>query len=144
MYGDQFGEFVCGYWGLRVKSLTRSGYVVTVQIKPLQQYFQKIHHLFSTFLLSLTFQSVCVRKWIVTGTDQCILFFQVFNLNFHEVFSVSAEMHSVLCMVFNHSRDELITGGTGGMKVTDKAYMYISVAKQSRRKKSVFISIHVG
>ena len=53
-------------------------------------------------------------------------------------------MHSVLCMVFNHSRDELITGGTGGMKVTDKAYMYISVAKQSRRKKSVFISIHVG
>lgn len=45
-------------------------------------------------------------------------FFQVFNLNFHEVFSVSAEMHSVLCMVFNHSRDELITGGTGGMKVT--------------------------
>ena len=53
-------------------------------------------------------------------------------------------MHSVLCMVFNHSRDELITGGTGGMKVTDKAYMYILVAKQSRRKKSVFISIHVG
>ena len=35
MYGDQFGEFVCGYWGLRVKSLTRSRYVVTVQIKPL-------------------------------------------------------------------------------------------------------------
>ena len=26
MYGDQFGEFVCGYWGLRVKSLTRSRY----------------------------------------------------------------------------------------------------------------------
>ena len=42
---------------------------------------------------------------------------QVFNLNFHEVFSVSADMHSVLCMVFNHVKDELITGGTGGMKV---------------------------
>ena len=52
-------------------------------------------------------------------------------------------MHSVLCMVFNHSRDELITGGTGGMKVTDKAYMYISVAKQSRRKKSVFIKVYM-
>ena len=53
-------------------------------------------------------------------------------------------MHSVLCMVFNHSRDELITGGTGGMKVTDKAYMYISVGKQSRRKKKCLLSIHVG
>ena len=30
---------------------------------------------------------------------------------------MSAEMHSVLCMVFNHGKDELITGGTGGMKV---------------------------
>ena len=30
---------------------------------------------------------------------------------------MSAEMHSVLCMVFNHVKDELITGGTGGMKV---------------------------
>ena len=26
-------------------------------------------------------------------------------------------MHSVLCMVFNHVKNELITGGTGGMKV---------------------------
>ena len=32
---------------------------------------------------------------------------------------MSAEMHSVLCMVFNHMKDELITGGTGGMKVTE-------------------------
>ena len=31
---------------------------------------------------------------------------------------MSAEMHSVLCMVFNHVKNELITGGTGGMKVT--------------------------
>ena len=23
MYGDQFGEFVCGYWGSKVKSLKR-------------------------------------------------------------------------------------------------------------------------
>lgn len=49
---------------------------------------------------------------------------QVFNLNFHEVFSVSAEMHSVLCMVFNHSKDELITGGTGGMKVNTWCYVW--------------------
>ncbi|XP_048581685.1 uncharacterized protein LOC5517160 isoform X2 [Nematostella vectensis] len=41
---------------------------------------------------------------------------KVFNINFHEVVSVSAEMHSVLCMVFNPVRSELITGGTGGMK----------------------------
>ena len=52
-------------------------------------------------------------------------------------------MHSVLCMVFNHSRDELITGGTGGMKVTDKAYIHIS-SKTVQKKKSVFISINVG
>ena len=32
---------------------------------------------------------------------------------------MSAEMHSVLCMVFNHVKDELVTGGTGGMKVTE-------------------------
>lgn len=32
---------------------------------------------------------------------------------------MSAEMHSVLCMVFNHVKDELITGGTGGMKVRE-------------------------
>ena len=47
-----------------------------------------------------------------------VVLLQVFNLNFHEVFSVSADMHSVLCKVFNHVKDELITGGTGGMKVT--------------------------
>jgi len=33
---------------------------------------------------------------------------------------VSAEMHSVLCMVFNHVKNELITGGTGGMKVIEE------------------------
>ena len=33
---------------------------------------------------------------------------------------MSAEMHSVLCMVFNHVKDELITGGTGGMKVSQR------------------------
>ena len=32
---------------------------------------------------------------------------------------MSAEMHSVLCMVFNYVKDELITGGTGGMKVPE-------------------------
>lgn len=43
---------------------------------------------------------------------------QVFNLNFHEVFSVISDMNSVLCMVFNSVTDELITGGTGGIKVS--------------------------
>ncbi|CAB4005181.1 uncharacterized protein LOC110065605, partial [Paramuricea clavata] len=41
---------------------------------------------------------------------------KVFNLNFHEVFSVISDMNSVLCMVFNSVTDELITGGTGGIK----------------------------
>ncbi len=41
----------------------------------------------------------------------------MFNLNFHEVFSVVSDMNSVLCMVFNSVTDELITGGTGGIKV---------------------------
>ena len=42
----------------------------------------------------------------------------MFNLNFHEVFSVTSDMNSVLCMVFNSVTDELITGGTGGIKVS--------------------------
>ena len=37
---------------------------------------------------------------------------------------MSAEMHSVLCMVFNHGKDELITGGTGGMKVKTTSILY--------------------
>ena len=44
---------------------------------------------------------------------------------------MSAEMHSVLCMVFNHSRDELITGGTGGMKVTDKACIHVHISSKT-------------
>ena len=43
---------------------------------------------------------------------------KVFNLNFHEVFSVISDMNSVLCMVFNSVTDELITGGTGGIRVS--------------------------
>jgi hypothetical protein len=46
------------------------------------------------------------------------LWYKVFNLNFHEVFSVISDMNSVLCMVFNSVTDELITGGTGGIKVS--------------------------
>ena len=42
----------------------------------------------------------------------------MFNINFHEVFSVTSDMNSVLCMVFNSVTDELITGGTGGIKVS--------------------------
>ena len=45
------------------------------------------------------------------------VFSQVFNLNFHEVFSIVSDMSSILCMVFNCVTDELITGGTGGVKV---------------------------
>ncbi|XP_046841279.1 uncharacterized protein LOC124435388 [Xenia sp. Carnegie-2017] len=41
---------------------------------------------------------------------------KVFNTNFHEVFSVVSDMNSVLCMVFNSVTDELITGGTGGIR----------------------------
>ena len=40
---------------------------------------------------------------------------------------MSAEMHSVLCMVFNHGKDELITGGTGGMKVNRLLSLMFSV-----------------
>ena len=46
-----------------------------------------------------------------------LLLHKVFNLNFHEVFSVISDMNSVLCMVFNSVTDELITGGTGGIRV---------------------------
>ena len=52
--------------------------------------------------------------------EQWLGFFlhKVFNLNFHEVFSVISDMNSVLCMVFNSVTDELITGGTGGIRVS--------------------------
>ena len=46
------------------------------------------------------------------------LLHKVFNLNFHEVFLVISDMNSVLCMVFNSVTDELITGGTGGIRVS--------------------------
>ena len=39
----------------------------------------------------------------------------MFNLNFHEVFSVVSDVNSILSMVFNSVTDELITGGTGGV-----------------------------
>ena len=66
-----------------------------------------------------SFSQGSCSKWLC-GCVLCSVIYlpvYVFNLNFHEVFSVAAEMHSVLCMVFNHVKDELITGGTGGMKV---------------------------
>ena len=43
--------------------------------------------------------------------------FQVFNRDFEETCSVSADMRSVLFMIFNPITDELITGGVGGTKL---------------------------
>ena len=51
-------------------------------------------------------------------SNGCFFWHKVFNLNFHEVFSVISDMNSVLCMVFNSVTDELITGGTGGIRVS--------------------------
>ena len=51
----------------------------------------------------------------------------MFNLNFHEVFSVISDMNSVLCMVFNSVTDELITGGTGGIKVLFFEYICLTL-----------------
>ncbi|CAL1535162.1 unnamed protein product [Lymnaea stagnalis] len=42
---------------------------------------------------------------------------KVFNRDFMETCSVSADLRSVLFMLFNPVRDELITGGVGGTKV---------------------------
>ncbi|XP_059144785.1 uncharacterized protein LOC131931960 [Physella acuta] len=42
---------------------------------------------------------------------------KVFNRDFIETCSVSADLRSVLFMLFNPLRDELITGGVGGTKV---------------------------
>lgn len=45
---------------------------------------------------------------------------QVLNRDFDETCSVHADMSSVLFMVFNPVRDELITGGVGGTRVSVK------------------------
>ncbi|XP_064632315.1 uncharacterized protein LOC135490771 isoform X2 [Lineus longissimus] len=52
---------------------------------------------------------------------------KVLNRDFDEVCSVSANLRSVLFMVFNPVKDELITGGVGGTKV----WRYYQVAEQS-------------
>ena len=51
----------------------------------------------------------------ITYKKLSLYVFQVFNLNFHEVFSVVSDVNSILSMVFNSVTDELITGGTGGV-----------------------------
>ena len=43
--------------------------------------------------------------------------FQVLNRDFEETCSVNTNMRSVLFILFNPVRDELITGGVGGIKV---------------------------
>ena len=45
------------------------------------------------------------------------MFKQVLNRDFLEICSVSADLRSVLFMLFNPAGDELITGGVGGTKV---------------------------
>lgn len=42
---------------------------------------------------------------------------QVLNKDFDETCSINADLRSVLFMLFNPVRDELITGGVGGTKV---------------------------
>lgn len=42
------------------------------------------------------------------------------NRDFEETCSVSADLRSVLFMLFNPVKDELITGGVGGTKVRYK------------------------
>ncbi|KAK3608331.1 hypothetical protein CHS0354_030785 [Potamilus streckersoni] len=42
---------------------------------------------------------------------------KVLNRDFEETFSVNADLRSVLFMLFNPVKDELITGGVGGIKV---------------------------
>ena len=42
---------------------------------------------------------------------------QVLNRDFEETCSVDSDLRSVLYMLFNPVKDELITGGVGGIKV---------------------------
>ena len=46
----------------------------------------------------------------------------MFNLNFHEVFSVVSDVNSILSMVFNSVTDELITGGVIKVSLDDNSY----------------------
>ena len=39
MYGDQFGEFVCGYWGLKVNNLQFDEMMYIVPACPEKTYF---------------------------------------------------------------------------------------------------------
>ncbi|RUS77658.1 hypothetical protein EGW08_014581 [Elysia chlorotica] len=52
--------------------------------------------------------------YFVLGKDFSL---KVYNRDFYETCSVSADLRSVLFMLFNPVRDELITGGVGGTKV---------------------------
>ena len=42
---------------------------------------------------------------------------QVLNRDFEETCSVDSDLRSVLFMLFNPVKDQLITGGVGGLKV---------------------------
>ena len=46
-----------------------------------------------------------------------ISIFKVLNRDFEETCSVNTDMRSVLHILFNPVRDELITGGVGGIKI---------------------------
>ena len=50
-----------------------------------------------------------------------IVFLQVLNREFEETCSVDSDLRSVLFMLFNPVKDELITGGVGGLKVREWA-----------------------
>ena len=47
----------------------------------------------------------------------CPHYLQVLNRDFEETCSVDSDLRSVLYMLFNPVKDELITGGVGGIKV---------------------------
>ena len=49
-----------------------------------------------------------------------IVFLQVLNREFEETCSVDSDLRSVLFMLFNPVKDELITGGVGGLKVRER------------------------
>ena len=61
MYGDQFGEFVCGYWDLGVKSLT----VILLQIVMVSPgtHLEKNHECQSRTIESQTVQKA-TSPWV--------------------------------------------------------------------------------
>ena len=58
--------------------------------------------------------------------------FQVLNRDFEETCSVNTDMRSVLYILFNPVRDELITGGVGGIAVRCRTLSTLVLSLLSR------------